>query len=308
MSTRVQRVLCLADGDKPAAVTFLAELVDWLRACGLEAEGRDTVRTIDKEPPPEPRPDLVLVLGGDGAILGAVRAFQSDPIPIMGINFGYLGFLSGTPSGQAFEVLDQILSGELVPEMRMRLVAKITTDRSDEVRTAVALNDMVLQRGVHQSLLVTSLSVGDDWVTNLRGDGLIVATPSGSTAYSLAAGGPVVEPSMRCFLMTPLASQGLANRPIVLDADAELVLEVLEAQGITTMAVDGQGYYPLETGARVEISRHPVAYPLYSMPDLDPYRRLRERLGWSQLLPGQEYARRHKPRREDHEGRDTGIY
>lgn len=302
MSHKIERVLCLADGVKPAAVAFMQELVEWLQARDIAVEARATVRQIEREPPPEARPDLILVLGGDGAILGVVRAFQADPIPIMGINFGYLGFLSGTPSTYAFEVLTAILDGELVPEMRMRLVAQF-----DEGRRTVALNDIVLQRGAHQGLLVSSLSVGDDWVTNLRGDGLIVATPSGSTAYSLAAGGPVVEPSMLCFVVTPLASQGLANRPIVLDPDADLVVEVVDSQGIATMVVDGQGYFPLETGARVEIQRHPVAYPLYSMPDLDPYRRLRERLGWSQLLPGHEHAR-HKPRREDQEDRDTGVY
>ncbi len=298
----IAHVLCLADGEKPEAVAFLAELVAWLKQRGLSVEARDSVRSIDREPLPEQRPDLILVLGGDGAILGAVRAFQNEAIPMMGINFGYLGFLSGTPSSQAFEVLEEILLGRLVPEMRMRLIAEF-----EDGRTTVALNDITLQRGAHQGLLVSSLSVGDDWVTNLRGDGLIVATPSGSTAYSLAAGGPVVEPTMRCFVVTPLAAQGLANRPIVLDPDTDLVVEVVDSQGIATMVVDGQGFYPLENGARIQIRRHPVPYPLYSMPDLDPYRRLRERLGWSQILPGQDYLR-HKTRREDQEDRDTGVY
>ena len=281
MIHKVERVLCLADGAKPAAVEFLDTLVPWLEQQGLEVEARDSVRSIERDAPPKKRPDLILVLGGDGAILGVVRAFADDPIPIMGINFGYLGFLAGTPSGQALEVLAEILSGEVVPEMRMRLIARL-----EDGREVIALNDVVLQRGAHQGLLVSSLSVGDDWVTNLRGDGLIIATPSGSTAYSLAAGGPVVEPSMRCFVFTPLASPGLANRPIVLDPDAELVVEVVDSHGIATMVVDGQGFYPLQAGATIEVKRHPVAYPLYSMPDLDPYRRLRERLGWSQSLPG----------------------
>lgn len=276
----VRRVLCLADGQKPAALEFLDRLAEELEGRGLEVECLRSVRALEAGVP-EVRPDLVLVLGGDGAMLGAVRAFALDPVPILGINFGYLGFLAGTPSSCAFDVLDGVLAGETEPEERMRLVAEF-----DGGQRAVALNDVVLQRGSHQGLLTSSLSVGDEWVTNLRGDGVVVATPSGSTAYSLAAGGPVVEPSMRCFVVTPLAAQGLANRPIVLGYESRLTLEVVQSAGISTLVVDGQGYFPLEPGAKVKISRHPVPYPLYSMPELDPYRRLRERLGWSSQLPG----------------------
>jgi NAD+ kinase len=276
----VQRVLCLADGQKAAALEFLERLVVNLERRGLAVESLRSVRALEEGAPVQ-RPDLVLVLGGDGAMLGAVRAFSNDPVPILGINFGYLGFLAGTPSSCAFEVLDHVLAGETEPELRMRLVAEF-----DGGQRAVALNDVVLQRGSHQGLLISSLSVGDEWVTNLRGDGVIVATPSGSTAYSLAAGGPVIEPSMRCFVVTPLAAQGLANRPIVLDPEAELELEVVQSVGISTLVVDGQGFYPLDRGARVRIRRHPEPYPLFSMPDLDPYRRLRERLGWSSVMPG----------------------
>jgi len=276
----IHRVLCLADGSKPPALEFLDKLEVYLVARGLDVQCLRSVRAL-QESMPDTRPDLVLVLGGDGAMLGAVRAFNAAPVPILGINFGYLGFLAGTPSSCAFEVLDRVLAGDTEPELRMRLVAEF-----DGGQSAVALNDVVLQRGSHQGLLVSSLSVGDEWVTNLRGDGLIVATPSGSTAYSLAAGGPGVEPSMRCFVVTPLAAQGLANRPIVLGPDAELVLEVIESAGISTVVVDGQGYFPLQPGAHVRIRRHPVPYPLFAMPDLDPYRRLRERLGWSSVMPG----------------------
>ncbi len=247
--------------------------------------------------------DLCLVLGGDGAMHGAVRDFHACPVPILGINFGFLGLLAGAPSSCAFEVLDGVLSGEVLPEQRMRLVAEF-----DGGTTAVALNDVVLQRGSHQGLLTSSLNVGGAWVTNLRGGGVIVSTPSGSTAYSLAAGGPVVEPSMRCFVVTPLAAQGLANRPIVLDADAELVLEVVESAGISTLVVDGQGYFPLQRNARIRIRRHPEPYPLFSMPDLDPYRRLRERLGWSAVMPGMASGESSSAPRVDDGGAREGCF
>jgi len=132
----------------------------------------------------------------------------------------------------------------------------------------------------NQGMLTVELSAGSYWVTNYRADGVIVATPSGSTAYSLSAGGPVLVPAVDAFVVTPICPQGLSNRPIVVSADQELSLTVAVSSGITTLAVDGQSFHTLAQGQCVTLRRHPVRYPLYAMPGLDPYRRLRERLGW----------------------------
>ena len=242
---------------------------------------------------------LVLSLG---AMLGAARAFAAEPVPILGVNFGYLGFLSGTPHAHCFEVLEGILAGDIDPEPRMRLEAQVGP------KPAVALNDVVLQRGSHQGLLSCRLWVDGDQVTDYRGDGLILATPSGSTAYSLAAGGPVLAPSMLGIVATPLCSQGLSNRPIVLHPDSELEVEVRDATGISTLVVDGQAFYPLEPGARVTIRRHPEPYPLLTMPELDPYRRLRERLGWASGMPGEADQSSSAPPAAGPEEPGSGIY
>ena len=118
-------------------------------------------------------------------------------------------------------------------------------------------------------------------ITRYRSDGLIVGTPTGSTAYTLAAGGPIVTPDVRAVVVTPICPQGLAHRPLVLHPDAKIELAITSSGGLTTLVVDGQGYAPMRQGDSVFIERHPVAYPLLGWAKLDPYRRLRERLGWS---------------------------
>ena len=298
-----ERILVLADRRKPRVLESLPGIETFLRERVEEVEVLRQVDGLDKLPDGRlSRPDLVVVLGGDGAMLGAARAFAADPVPILGVNFGYLGFLSGTPHARCFEVLTGILAGGIDPEPRMRLEAQVGP------RPAVALNDVVLQRGSHQGLLTCRLWVDGDRVTDYRGDGLILATPSGSTAYSLAAGGPVLAPSMLGIVATPLCSQGLSNRPIVLHPDSKLEVEVLTATGISTLVVDGQAFYPLEPGARVTVQRHPVAYPLLTMPELDPYRRLRERLGWASGMPGDPEASSSAPPAAGPDEPGSGVY
>ena len=247
-------------------------------------ERRGKPAKLDKaEKPAKPdkpgEPDLVVVLGGDGAILAAVRAFAEVPVPTIGINFGRVGFLASVEAAQWEEALEEVLAGRAVVEPRMRLLVELMTGKQESAR-AVALNDAAITRGAFQGMLSIALRDGADWVTNYRSDGLVVATPSGSTAYSMAAGGPILAPSMKAYVVTPVSPQALSHRPIVLDGDHELLLHVTRASGLTTLVVDGQGFYPMQEGDSVKITRHPVAYPLLSPAGFDAYRRLRERLGW----------------------------
>ncbi len=280
-------MLVVADLEKQGVREFRQQLMDWLatrvdrvelegdlRAFlhRREAEGFEIVRGE--------RPDLVVVLGGDGAILAAVRAFANEPVPTLGINFGRVGFLASTPVGDWEEVLAGVLAGLGVLEPRMRLTARMRTHDGDDIE-AVALNDVVLQRAVTQGMLTVGLHVDGKWVTDYRADGLIVATPSGSTAHSLSAGGPILIPSMFGLVVTPICPQGLAHRPLVLHSDAKIELAISSSGGLTTLVVDGQGYAPMRQGDTVYVERHPLAYPLLGWAKLDPYRRLRERLGWS---------------------------
>ena len=279
----LRRALVLAPDEKPKVRELCTELSPWLSSKLAEVEVRTDVREFclereqRKELDPNEKPDLVVVLGGDGALLGAVRAFARDPVPTLGINLGHVGFLASTPATRWRETLEGVLEGNATLEQRTRLRVRIEgRDRIERI----ALNDVTLQRGSHQGMLTASLDVGDEWVTDYRADGVIVATPSGSTAYSLSAGGPILEPSVPCIVVTPICSHGLSNRPIVLADRDELKLTVLASSGITSMVIDGQSFHALHENESAFIARHSTPYPLFALPELNPYRRLRERLGW----------------------------
>lgn len=277
----IARVQVLANYAKESVRELVTELMPWLRervaevelATDIEAFARDRERGA-----PARVPDLVVVLGGDGALLGAVRAFARDPVPTIGIHLGRVGFLASTLASRWRETVEGVLAGEGVLEERLRLEGRWLVNGQET--SAVALNEFCVQRSSHQGMLSASLSIGGNWVSEYRADGLLVATPSGSTAYSLSAGGPVLEPSVYAFVITAVSPQGLAMRPLVVHADEVLSIKVQGSGGPATLAVDGQSFFPLEAGQEVRFQRHPLAYPLLRMPDLDPYRRLRERLGW----------------------------
>jgi len=313
----MQRVLVLADGDKGEVHALIDKLEPWMQSRVGVLEIAADVRAFYKQRQTQEqklaareRPDLVVVLGGDGAILAAVRAFADAPVPTIGINFGRVGFLASAETSRWREALAEILDGRAVIEPRMRLTAELCPSERRSVAeqktaavSAVALNDVVVTRGAFQGMLTLELKVGDDWLTNYRADGLIVATPSGSTAYSLAAGGPILAPSMQALVVTPICPQALSHRAIVLDADAELTLSVIEASGLTTLVIDGQGFDPMHEGDCVKLKRHPVAYPVLALKGADPYTRLRERLGWrGSFEPEAETSDAPKRKREQDEG------
>jgi NAD+ kinase len=279
----IASVLVLANAAKSAAQSLIAELEPWLRARVKRVEVRTDVRAFLREREAEngraaARPDLVVVLGGDGAILGAVRAFADAPVPTLGINLGQVGFLAATPAAAWREALAACLAGEAIEEPRARLEAEWRTE--GRVQRALALNEVTLQRSSQSGMIEAGLWAGEDWVTSYRADGVIVATPSGSTAYSLSAGGPILETSLEAIVVTPICPQGLSNRPLVLPSSLTLTLQVLGTSGHPTMAIDGHDFQHLNEGDTVRLRRHPVPVPLLWLRGMDPFRRLRERLGW----------------------------
>jgi NAD+ kinase len=284
----VKRVLVAADMAKDGVRECQRELLPWLRERVEKVELIEDISAfvaaraqLSKAASETDLPDLVVVLGGDGAILGAVRAFADAPRPTLGINFGRVGFLASTPESDWREALVGVLTGEGIVEPRMRLEAQIVSPDGSHMR-AVALNEVLLARGAAPGMLTISVAVDGDWVADYRADGLIFATPSGSTAHSLSAGGPILFPSMLGVIVTPMSPQGLSYRPIVLHPDSSIELQLKEASGSVLVAVDGQAFHPLHHDDIVRVRRHPIAYPLLAWAKLDPYRRLRDRLGWNQ--------------------------
>jgi NAD+ kinase len=225
-----------------------------------------------------------------------VRAFAEDPVPTIGINFGRVGFLAPLEAGHWAEGLTSVLEGHAVLEPRMRLEARLHCRARPVPSHIVALNELVLSRGALQGMVTVSLEAGARWISDYRADGLIIATPSGSTAHSLAAGGPLLAPSMEGIVVTPICAHALSHRPLVLHPQRRLVVRVTKASGIVTLAADGQGFFPLDQGDEVTIDRHPVAYPLLLPEGSDPWQRLRDRLGWrGSFEPDPDYDERREP-------------
>jgi NAD+ kinase len=283
-----RRILVLADGSKAAVAQSLPRIVGWLEERVEFVDLQRELSVFCEQHAAElggftgERPDLVVVLGGDGSVLSAVRMLAEDPIPMIGVNFGQVGFLAPVEATNWENGLTAVLAGEAVVERRMMLDAEVSTaEPQPGPCRAVALNDFVLSRGSTNGLVTIRLTVGDDVVGDYRADGLIFATPSGSTAYSLAAGGPILAPSMGAIAVTPIAAHSLANRPLVLHPDGVLRADVLKAYGEVTLAVDGHAFHGLQEGDYLTIERHRNKYPLLAPPDFGPWRRLRERLGWS---------------------------
>jgi NAD+ kinase len=279
-----QRVLVLADGEKSNVSALVSELRPWLEKRVRELSIQMDVRAFCKERQAagaraSAPPDVIVVLGGDGAILAAARAFAEHPVPTIGLNFGRVGYLASAETSHWEETLTEVFEGRAVLEPRMRVSAELPSASGTRIH-AIAMNDVVVTRGAYQGMLEVALKVDEHWVTNYRSDGLILATPSGSTAYSLAAGGPILAPAMQGFVVTPICPQSLSHRPVVLHSDSQLSLTVTRSIGVTTVVVDGQGFFPLHEGDTVKLARHPVPYPLLARPGLDPFKRLRDRLGW----------------------------
>lgn len=227
--------------------------------------------------------DLVLVLGGDGTLLGMAGriAAANVDIPLLGVNFGSLGFLTEITRPELFTSLDAVIAGSAAHDERMLLRAR---SLGTAMATHVALNDMVFSRPSGARMLELGVWVGDQFVTTIRADGLIVASPTGSTAYNLSAGGPIVHPAMDALVLTPIAPHTLSNRPIVIPAERDVRVRMTSAQQADRMLVtfDGQTTLDVPGGTDIVVGRAPRPLRLVRASGRSYFDVLREKLGWHQ--------------------------
>jgi len=227
--------------------------------------------------------DVVLVLGGDGTLLGMagrIAAANAD-IPLLGVNFGSLGFLTEITRPELFTSLEAVISGSATHDQRMLLRAR---SLGTALSTHVALNDIVFSRPSGARLLELGVWVGDQFVTTIRADGLIIASPTGSTAYSLSAGGPIVHPAMDALILTPIAPHTLSNRPIVIPAERDVRVRMTGVATGDGMLVTFDGQTTLEVPASTDIvvGRAPRPMRLIRASARSYFDVLREKLGWHQ--------------------------
>jgi NAD+ kinase len=291
-SPHIARVGIVAKANLVGAADHLTRLTTYLVACGL-------VPVMDEDSAallPDPRPaetrtrdqlagdvDLMVVLGGDGTLLGmATRIAQSGrDVPILGVNFGSLGFLTETRIDEMDTTLASVLDGTAAYDERMMLRAEVERGAGTMDRRVV-LNDVVFTKAALSRIIEVSVTVGGLPVTTVKADGLIVATATGSTAYNLAAGGPIVHPRVDSMVVTPIAPHTLTNRPIVIPGHEVIEVRPHVTAGTDDIFVtyDGQSGYPLHPGDLVRVHRAERTLKLVKSPSRSYFAMLHEKLRW----------------------------
>lgn len=261
------------------------ELSEWLEKRGIALIGKPheeaEVSLIEQVGAEEFREkaDLIVVLGGDGTMISAARLIGSREVAVLGVNYGSLGYLTEFRIEEMFSALEQILSGNY--ELDRRVMLEIEHRRGTELLgTGRVLNDVVINKAVLARIIEIQVELNGDFVNDFRADGLIVSTPTGSTAYSLSAGGPIVYPSMDAVVITPICPFTLTNRPIVIPDSAEINLCLKNESDGVVLTLDGQIGYPMHIGDTVLIRKSPTAFNLVQPPNRNYFDVLRNKLKW----------------------------
>ncbi len=268
----------------------LAAMTDAVARAVVRMGGRAVVSSDIHRHPETPCADIgvpdgqftmAVVLGGDGTILGTVRRFGARQVPILGVNLGGMGFLAETASADAVAALEMIAAGRYTLDRRMMLDCRLLREGSAGGAHTV-LNDVVINKGALARIIAVEAAVDGAYLTRYRGDGLIVATPTGSTAYSLAAGGPIIHPRADALILTPVCAHILANRAIVLEPEGVIGLHLASGDEDITLTLDGQVGLPLSVSDRVEIRRSERRTILIHPEGYDYYHLLRRKLKWGE--------------------------
>lgn len=223
--------------------------------------------------------DLIIVVGGDGSFLGAARIGADQNLPVLGINRGTLGFLTDIPPDDLHQVLE-VLTGDYLEEERFLLQAQVQHDSQHEV-AMIAVNDFVLLPGDKAQMITFDLYINGYFAYHLRADGLIVATPTGSTAYALSGGGPILHPNLDAIVLVPLCPHTLSSRPIVVKSDSELRIHIGSSNyTIPQISHDGQRRIPVPIGADITVTRHAKSFRLIHPKSYNYFHTLNTKLHW----------------------------
>ena len=282
------RVGLVAKPDAAEAQSVILELLDFFGSRGLtvvlekETAGlvpAASVAAARKSDLPG-QVDLLIVLGGDGTLLSMARAVGDLGVPILGVNLGGLGFLTATTLEEMLPALDTLLSGGMEVEERMMLSARLVRG-GQAIGEYMALNDVVITKSAMSRIIDLAVSVGGRHAISYRADGLIISTPTGSTAYNLSAGGPILFPTMDAVVLTPIAPHTLSNRPIVVPA-AQRIEVTLRVEQDVMLTMDGQVGVPLREGDAVEVQKAAARIRLVRFPQKDFFSVLRTKLKWGE--------------------------
>ena len=225
--------------------------------------------------------DMVIVFGGDGTMLGVARLIGDKGVPILGVNLGGLGFITEVNREEVREVVDKILAGHCSMEDRIMLGATVNRNGKNVAEFTV-LNDVVINKGALARMIEMETYVSSNYVSTFRADGLIISTPTGSTAYSLSAGGPILYPTLNSIVLTPICPHTLTNRPIVLPDDVSIKITVRTESEDVFLTLDGQTGFSLQKDDTVEIKKTPFTTKILIPRERDYFQVLRNKLKWGE--------------------------
>lgn len=281
-----QRLGIITKPGEPRATDLASRIAEWAAARGLGLVVNDSLADSPNGTTPAAnndiaqRCDLLVALGGDGTMISTVRLVSGRGTPVLGINLGTLGYLTEFSVENAMAALESVARGDYHVVKRMLLEWQVLRDDT-QVGSGSALNDVVVNKSALARIIEIDCSVGSDYVTTYRADGLIVATPTGSTAYNLSAGGPIIAPEAEVISICPICPHTLTNRPLVLPYDVVIKLRLNTRDAEVMLTSDGQTGMPLLAGDRVEITRSPRTFNTVSARDRDYFEILRSKLKWS---------------------------
>ena len=256
-------------------VVLEAETAAHLTVQGIESMGAAAIGKVAS---------AVIVMGGDGTMLGIARQLAPFDIPLIGINQGRLGFMTDIPIERMIPVLGDILSGKARAEKRTLLEGRVMRD-GEPIAHGLAVNDVVVARGAGAGMVELKVSVDDNFMYNQRSDGLIISTPTGSTAYALSAGGPLLHPSLNGIVLVPIAPHALSNRPIVIPDSSQIVIEIVSGRDVS-VNFDMQTFASLAHGDQIVIVRSPNNITFLHPEGWSYYDTLREKLHWNEYPSG----------------------
>src|SRR5712692_7245429 len=284
----IKKVGIISKPRKAEVREIVPPLLAWLRERNVEAcidketgatlESNEKCLTRNEMPA---QVDLVIVLGGDGTLLATARALNRKPVPLLGVNLGGLGFLTVITRDELYPTLEQVLAGNFRTERRVQLEGEII--RADEsLATFLALNDVVLNKGAIARILDFDVLVDGQFVSSYKSDGIIISTPTGSTAYSLAAGGPVTVPTVAAFIITPICAHTLSNRPLVVPDTVTIEVQLKIQREAAYLTVDGQMGIAARSDDIVRIRKASSFVELVQPGHKNYFEILRQKLKWGE--------------------------
>jgi NAD+ kinase len=281
----IRAVGLVAKYQEPKAAEMVRWLVPWLKKRGVKVYVENGIARSggisSSKKEMAAKADLIISLGGDGTLLNIAPLIERPNVPILGVNLGGLGFITEVAANELKAVLSQTLKGDYQTEQRMTLEIQVKS-KAAKVQRFRVLNDAVITKGARSRIIDLETYVDNEYLCNYRADGLIISTPTGSTAYSLAAGGPILEPALSAIILTPLCPHTLTNRPIVVPGSAGIRV-TLRSFGYTVfLSPDGQEGVRLNNGDRVEAREYGLPVSLIKMPSRSYFEILRDKLKWGE--------------------------